>query len=263
MVVLARSIRVGPIMKTCPECGDEFDTIRGVRTHYGMSHSGNMDNNECDLCGQSFYSESTLIKTCSECNPHSGENNPNFSGGKDSSKCLCCGDTIHYYPSAKSGKYCSDCQKERPWVDEDSVNRMGEPSHYGNTEIVECHHCGENIEKPVSEVEEKNFCDITCLSEWKSDSYQAEGHPNWTGGYESEYIKGWWSSKQEVLERDKHQCVMCGKSKEEMGREPDVHHIEPLREFDDLQKAHDPNNLVSLCRQCHAGVENGSKDLNV
>ena len=42
-----------------------------------------------------------------------------------------------------------------------------------------------------------------------------------------------------------------------MGREPDVHHITPVRDFEDPQDAHRLDNVVCLCRSCHRLAEIG------
>ncbi|WP_306438828.1 HNH endonuclease [Natronococcus pandeyae] len=47
-----------------------------------------------------------------------------------------------------------------------------------------------------------------------------------------------------------------------MGREPDVHHITPVREFENPQRAHTVDNLISLCRSCHRLAEIGSIDVS-
>jgi len=49
----------------------------------------------------------------------------------------------------------------------------------------------------------------------------------------------------------------CGKERAETGHEPDVHHIEPVRNFDDPQDAHTLDNVVCLCRSCHRYAEIG------
>jgi predicted HNH restriction endonuclease len=43
---------------------------------------------------------------------------------------------------------------------------------------------------------------------------------------------------------------------DEFGRSLEVHHLTPVREFDDPLDAHDLSNLVTLCRPCHKELEN-------
>lgn len=51
--------------------------------------------------------------------------------------------------------------------------------------------------------------------------------------------------KEQIRFRDKYTCQMCGCSQIENGRQLDIHHI-------DYNKKHsEPNNLISLCRECH------------
>ena len=49
--------------------------------------------------------------------------------------------------------------------------------------------------------------------------------------------------------------------KDKYGREPDVHHIEPIESFDTFEQANDESNLVMLCRDCHAKVECGKREI--
>jgi len=73
--------------------------------------------------------------------------------------------------------------------------------------------------------------------------------------------KKWKETREEVLERDDHECQVCGKTKEENGRALDVHHRTPLREFKreggelDYETAHNLDNLITLCRSCHREYE--------
>ncbi|MEF8808514.1 HNH endonuclease [Natronomonas sp.] len=71
----------------------------------------------------------------------------------------------------------------------------------------------------------------------------------------SEYVGRWQSIKMEALERDDHACRRCGKTREEIGKEPDVNHLIPVRAFDDPQEAHRLLNVVCLCPSCHSTVE--------
>ncbi|WP_394327071.1 HNH endonuclease [Halopenitus malekzadehii] len=46
-----------------------------------------------------------------------------------------------------------------------------------------------------------------------------------------------------------------------MGREPDVHHLKPVREFEDPQDTHTLSNAVTLCRLCHRLAEAGTIEI--
>jgi 5-methylcytosine-specific restriction endonuclease McrA len=58
-----------------------------------------------------------------------------------------------------------------------------------------------------------------------------------------------------VRNRDCFRCQKCGKHEEEHDTELHVHHIVPLREFDEPEEANTPTNLVTVCPTCHADVE--------
>jgi len=64
---------------------------------------------------------------------------------------------------------------------------------------------------------------------------------------------GYQNVKEYVRARDGHKCQTCGKSKIELH----VHHIESRQTGGDA-----PNNLVTLCVECHENVHNGSLDLS-
>lgn len=84
-----------------------------------------------------------------------------------------------------------------------------------------------------------------------------EDSPLWTGGYEQYYGKTWSRMRDRVRNRDDNVCQLCGIGEEENGRKPDVHHIEPVRLFEDPNDAHFMENMIQLCRSCHKKVEFG------
>ncbi|MFU8870248.1 HNH endonuclease, partial [Natronococcus sp.] len=43
-----------------------------------------------------------------------------------------------------------------------------------------------------------------------------------------------------------------------LDRNPDVHHVRPVRSFENAEDAHTLDNVVTLCRSCHRRVEAGS-----
>lgn len=82
------------------------------------------------------------------------------------------------------------------------------------------------------------------------------------------YGTDWPDIRDEVLQRDRHECQRCGISHEEHKKRDDlfppgkglhVHHITPFREFDSVDEANRLENLVALCARCHAIVESPTK----
>lgn len=60
----------------------------------------------------------------------------------------------------------------------------------------------------------------------------------------------WKHKRAEILDRDEHQCLICGNNSELQ-----VHHIISL-DINEALKLED-NNLISLCSKCHRDVHNG------
>jgi 5-methylcytosine-specific restriction endonuclease McrA len=56
-------------------------------------------------------------------------------------------------------------------------------------------------------------------------------------------------------DRDRHTCVRCGTTREEVGRELDVHHLRAVNTFDEANDANTLDNLVTLCHPCHMFIE--------
>ena len=82
-------------------------------------------------------------------------------------------------------------------------------------------------------------------------------NPNWNGGSQP-YGPGWTASKRrEVRERDDHTCQnpTCSVTQDEHKAEYDqklhVHHLIKARDIDDPEERNAPENLITLCRDCH------------
>ncbi|EMA20765.1 hypothetical protein C443_12656 [Haloarcula argentinensis DSM 12282] len=106
------------------------------------------------------------------------------------------------------------------------------------------------------------LCSRNCHAEWLSAAFTGDGHPNWRGGGVGDYGPGWRAVRKQALERDDHACVLCGTDADELGRNPDVHHIVPVRLFAAMpalavRDAHTLDNVVSLCPGCHRRAEFG------
>lgn len=234
----------------CPTCEKELTTERGMRQHHTKVHDEPLPNRECNGCGVEFYDEKARLEYCDDCDPNAGKNNGNWKDATETTTCEACGDEFEYYPSDKEGHFCSECVEAegtfkgtRFWRRAERIER-------------ECDYCGKVREVLKSDVARglKRFCSRECLSRWMSENWRGESHPAWEGGA-SEYVGRWQSVKREALERDDHACRRCGKTRAEIGKEPDVHHLIPVRAFDDPQEAHRLLNVVCLCPSCHSTVE--------
>lgn len=207
-------------MSECPTCGDKFDTSGGMKRHHYYSH------------GESIAKEET--------------------------NCNGCGCKFQYYPSDKKGLYCSNCVKTTQYRTVPKQKSGKQHPRYSRR-TVKC----ENCESPISRTESernlynKNFCDRNCYGEWRSKTQTGSDNPNYIDGCsKGELYKGSWSKNRKIaLKRDNYRCQVCGKSKAEIGRNPDVHHIIPIRTFENLEKGHRTENLICLCPECHYEVE--------
>lgn len=92
-----------------------------------------------------------------------------------------------------------------------------------------------------------------------SRSSAGESNSNWRGGYSRGYGAEWATARRRALDRPVV-CRHCGHDGSEYRLE--VHHVIPVREFLDsddasLTDAHDLENLVVLCKQCHPKADHG------
>lgn len=122
-----------------------------------------------------------------------------------------------------------------------------------------CPACGERLEVLQSRLDRRKrgvFCDLECYGNWLSENVIGPNHHQWTGS-SADYGGRWFAIRRAARVRDEYECQVCGTSKAELGRNPDVHHIVPIRDFDDSREAHRLDNVISLCRSCHRKVEAG------
>lgn len=82
---------------------------------------------------------------------------------------------------------------------------------------------------------------------FKKGSQSLDKHYQWKGGISFEpYPLGWNKTfKEQIRYRDRYKCQLCGKPEVENDKRLDVHHK-------DYNKNNiNPDNLVSLCKNCH------------
>ncbi len=226
-----------------------------------------MGDRTCANCDGSLEAEHARKYCSRECfhEGHSfvGENNPNYRGGKEVTECEICGSVFEYYPTEKEGLYCADCVKNEEWRTPLDISGSNNPRWKGGKEERNCGVCGDTVKRhPSGFTGRVTVCSETCRQTWLSDSFTGAGHPNWKGGGDEAYGAGWNGVRRRALERDDHTCVICGKSRGDIGRNPDVHHIVPVRTFVEAEgaekrDAHVLRNVVSLCLACHRRADFG------
>ena len=203
----------------------------------------------CETCGKSFlvnasYGQSKNARFCSRQCRKTGS----------IIKCLNCGKENYFERNtinAGKGKFCNmTCYAQ--WQ---SVNRCAENNfRWGGGQVERnCKQCNTVFRVDPCEVKHGRgiFCSKMCHDQWRSQNVIVEKSPSWIGG-KGGYPSGWSNNlKNEIRKRDFHLCVSCGAP--EAREKHHVHHI-------DYEKSNlDPDNLVSLCRQCHSKT-NGGKE---
>lgn len=251
----------------CPTCGQTFDSRRGLGVHHSQAHGEKLPNRECGHCGEAFHCEYEKRYCSDACHDaavsFAGENNPNYSGGKTETTCEICDQSFEYYPSEKDGRYCPTCVETAEWRHTRQIDGDANPNWKGGKLSFDCDNCGAAVERYPSDVTgDVTLCSRDCHAEWLSEAFTGEGHPNWRGGAVGDYGPGWRDVRERALERDGHACVLCGTDADDLGRNPDVHHVVPVRLFAALpvltvRDAHTLENVVSLCPACHRRAEFG------
>lgn len=171
--------------------------------------------------------------------------------------CENCGIPLNVKPyRVQEGKsnYCDNaCQAEA-----EDTSGENNPHFKGKIE-TECETCGKSIEKYPSRNHRSNFfCSVDCRAEWQSKNIAGESHHQFEGG-RVDYGGSWLRMRRKVRNRDENVCQLCGADEFENGRKPAVHHIEPVRTFENPDDAHYMENLVQVCDSCHVELEHLEK----
>jgi len=174
----------------------------------------------CRVCEKEItkYSKSGLCSSCSAKERNKNpENNPNFKDGRSLKK-----------------YYCIDCNKEINWQTWFEGNKV-------------CRSC-------ASRIQLKNNNHLLGFDKSGKNNPMfgihrfGKDNPNYKENKEfRSYPLGWNNTyKEQIRFRDNYTCQNCGVPEIECKVKLHVHHI------DYCKTNLDPNNLVSLCHNCHA-----------
>lgn len=144
-----------------------------------------------------------------------------------------------------SGRTCQKCWKiltgrQTIWCSAYCMNHV----------IVVCPGCNQSFDK--SKNNRTCYC-ASCVQSGDRNHAWRGGHEYWQEGKYGRDKDGlsWKKQRELARERDKHSCVDCGKTREEMGHEPHCDHEIPYR----ISHSHALTNLKCRCPSCHKKVE--------
>lgn len=267
----------------CPKCGEVKSTRRGMEQHFTKTHGYSISFAvvKCDNCGDALRrtratSKDREIHVCDKkCESEfksEREAPPDHNFRKDGTveyECHYCGETNEKYPSSLAQAEKNFCDKECH-IKHQVEKEVDETHNFykGGPAIVHCAECGSELErKPcLLDRSENFFCDGECEGAWKSRNLRGSNHPRWSEDtLQFSYGGSWEKKREERLEKDDYECVVCNKSnaQEEIdhGRGLSVHHIQKARKFLqddgtlDEETAHRIENLITLCSKCHSRWE--------
>lgn len=183
-----------------------------------------------------------------------GKNNPFWQGGKVRKECEICDKKYAIKPAREDiSRFCSNKCRAK-WMSEE---RSGKNFWRYNSVEVQCEQCDKKLIRCPSKLERQDnvFCSRKCLGKWLSENQCGENNPRWNGGRLPYYGRNWQRMRRKARERDNYCCRVCNIGEEDLERQLDVHHITPIREFDEPEDANTLSNLVSVCRSCHNTIE--------
>lgn len=207
-------------------------------------------NIKCPTCGRNDFERTSDMKR-----HHASIHGESIAGVELT--CENCGETYRQKPhKTERSSFCSEeCHAEyrsSHWTGENA------PNWRGGKKTLTCENCGEEYEVIPAEAKRgSRFCSRPCMYEYarKTGRFSRDNHPRWKGGSRPKYDGDWSGARKRARKRDEYECQLCGLSENDTDGQLDVHHIVPVREFDNPQNAHNLDNLVSLCRSCHFRLE--------
>lgn len=224
-------------MIDCPSCERSFDSEGGMKRHHYYTH------------GESLVEEQ-------KGHPCPFEGCSREFGSTRAVK-------VHHKKS--HGISISDFKRVCEWCGENFRGRWGNPSNYCSPECFgmscrkrttfDCDYCGTTTTRKTSRCQgEFLFCSTECCHKYRRDF---DDWYTWEGSPTSYRGPTWRNQREAALERDGHQCRVCGTAENPSERGLSVHHIIPFRDFgvENHEEANQLENLMTVCDSCHNKIE--------
>lgn len=173
-------------------------------------------------------------------------------------KCMICGKEMRWIQNTHLKTHGIDVEEYKQRfpqakLKDDSITQIFKETRANKRELPKCKRPGCNNKVKTHQ---NKYCSCYCASKDRvrlgTNAIVKSGKDN--HAYKNGETAFWTRVRKEIVERDNWTCLRCNKHikpKQRYG----VHHIIPRRLFDDFRKAHDKENLVTLCNKCHQQVE--------
>lgn len=238
----------------CPSCGGAFDTERAMKIHHKKKHNESLAGVTvtCDQCGQEIRGrKSSKTEGRNYCSKECFYNHRSqLQDNNVQVECEFCNTQYRVPPhKEKVTKFCSrECKGK-------NLAKVENPKEHVE---LECESCGDGFQIPPSHNEQRVYCSNGCRYEAFQDRFSGQSNPRWKGGV-ADYGDNWREQRKAALDRDNYRCTRCDmtntKHREKYNQSLHVHHIEPVRLFENHEKANKLSNLITLCQLCHNRLE--------
>jgi len=221
----------------CEQCGSEFTGYHNAKYCSDKCRVEAVSvASECEWCGSTYTNRKDReSRYCSDqCHDEARRRRVVLS-------CSYCGEEFEVISSKSHRKYCSIQCRSRAFKKE---------------VICTCEQCGSEYKVRPFRAKDSQYCSQKCqfLSVVKPNT-KGPDHPLWKDGEKPYYGPNWEGARKLVRNRDCFRCRKCGMHEDHCDTELHVHHIVPIREFDEPEEANTPSNLVTVCPSCHGEVE--------
>lgn len=115
---------------------------------------------------------------------------------------------------------------------------------------LSCPQCGTTFRRYATAAARviRSFCSNRCATTF----HRGARNPGYRGASLPNRGSAWKRLAAEIRQRDGYRCQLCGRTQEEEGSSLSVDHINPWRMCETTEEANQRDNLITLCRSCHA-----------